>query len=332
MNIGRIGYLASVGFVFVIFFIFVVLTVFQLFQYPPEFLSEFPFLYLLLIVLWLPAYLLVVSWLKGTVIAEVLFKLAAWFLLAFLTTNFLQNLWPVGIVIPIQDAPIYLDEVLWVAFLTMKLFAILSLLRLLYLSPYLYSVGKWFNRFAILGFFIGLIISFYFQVRSYLLVELESLLIIGEWSVLGLLMLIVFIKFYRLSLSLAQEDSNSSSDLAQHIENIQVNKEEEFEEISSYINKFIENGESDYLISFVAMESVKAGLTLEDLRRIIGPVLNYRERRKPIMLIKQEAQMYEKADQDDRQELAKNLVDEFVKLSKVRRKRKDGSSRRRAKM
>lgn len=332
MNIGRIRYLASVGFVFVIFFIFVVLTVFQLFQYSPEILAEFPFLYLLLIVLWFPAYLLVVSWLRGTIIAEVLFKLAAWFLLAFLASDFLQKVWPEGIVIPIQDAPIYLDEVLLVAFLTMKLFAILSLLRLSYLSPYLYSVGNWFNRFAILGFFVGLIISFYFQVRSYLLVELESLLIIGEWSVLGLLMLIVFIKFYRLSLSLAQEDSNSSSDLAQHIENIQVNKEEEFEEISSYINNFIENGESDYLISFVAMESVKAGLTLEDLRRIIGPVLNYRERRKPIMLIKQEAQMYEKADQDDRQELAKNLVDEFVKLSKVRGKRKDGSSRRRAKM
>ncbi len=284
---------------------FTVLLLAWLFPGSWVYTARFP---LLLFFLWIAVFRLVVFWLEKYLLWRVVFRTAALFPLFYIFYLFLVEIRPRGFILfSGEQAELVLGtgELAFFAWLGAVVFSLLSLLKLS--SPRgLNKAGHWFNRRVFQGCLVGIVVFAYMEARPFLQEVYQVSVVFWEWIIAVVLLFYLLVYLYRQVIPAS--GGFSPKELARHVQKIRVVQDSDMEELSRHVGNYLEGEDRGMLISYLALEGGRAGLSVYRVRSIIEPLLNCREEPVPPLCTRREKNLLEQRNRRCREEALQQAV------------------------
>jgi hypothetical protein len=128
------------------------------------------------------------------------------------------------------------------------------------------------------SFFLGVILAFYFINMKPMLLQLSDqfhFIEIGEWLVFALIVGVAFLNLKDKISPKAQ--SLQLTEWKKHIQIVNINRDEKFDEVLSLINAFVFESRKEPLIIYLAYELAQRSIPRQDAEKVLAKLINYSE-------------------------------------------------------
>ncbi|WP_010251250.1 hypothetical protein [Acetivibrio cellulolyticus] len=120
----------------------------------------------------------------------------------------------------------------------------------------------------------------------------------GEWMFVFLILLLIFIIF---AAKLWGNVKNSPEEkLAKHIQNMNFDKSKDLENVSRYIDEYVNYGKKSKLVSYMTFLGYKTGIPFNAVSNIIAPLVEYSDPEIPGMLTSEQYKAIEERNRQNR--------------------------------
>ncbi len=184
-------------------------------------------------------------------------------------------------------------------------------------SNALASIGEASSKYHIIipsTIVAALYFGYYRENLSTLLPSLSPLSPYLEWMFITALAALVY-RGARKSIEVSALDR--VGDWARHIQEVSTYRGERLSELTSAMEEFITQGRKERLILLLSLILHDEGLSEGEVERILSPLLEHRDKPKPILSIKGRVESLERRDIERRSRVLERVVERITTLSHI---------------
>jgi hypothetical protein len=174
-------------------------------------------------------------------------------------------------------------------------------------NPMYRKLGEWFSRNLWLKFFAGCILVLYFKdIRSQMSESFSEFFVYVEWVGIFFILLIIFIGAF--SKIRGERAPQFNERFGKHVQEIIYNKSYEGQEISMFLNDYVNRGELSGIVAFLVGLAKERMISDLETSRLIKPLTDFKGFQVPKVCYRSEYNYIMQMNMDERKKIIEVVI------------------------